>query len=137
MLSPTVQWLVNATTTSKKNPRRRARYLNSKMDDYIVLNYLVGCKNIFLMIYLHYQNVTKFCAFRRTVQDSKSYYIGQFQIFCTPGHVSRVICQVSGVTCQVSGVRCQVSGVTCHVSHVTCHIFFFFTIPPPKKISVL
>ena len=54
-------------------------------DDYIVLNCLVGCINIFLIIYLLYKNVAKFRAFCRTVRDSKSYYIGQFQIVCTPG----------------------------------------------------
>ena len=61
--------------------------MNSKMvlkDDYIVLNCLVGCINIFLIFYLLYQNVAKFRAFCRTVWDSKSYYIGQFKIFCTP-----------------------------------------------------
>ena len=63
--------------------------MNSKMflkDEYIVLNCLVGCINIYLIFYLLYQNVAKFLAFRRTVWDSKSYYIGQFRIFCTPDY---------------------------------------------------
>ena len=100
MLCQTVQWLDSVVSNSpmvsqcyynykKRSPRRRARYLNSKMDDYIVLNCLVGCINIFLIIYLLYQNVAKFRAFSRTVWDSKSYYIGQFKIFCTPGVATR------------------------------------------------
>ena len=66
-----------------------AWYLNSKMvlkDDYIGINSLGGCINFFFIIFcLLYQNVTKFCAFSWTVWDSKSHYIGQFQIFCSPG----------------------------------------------------
>ena len=66
---------------------RRAGYLNSKMvlkDDYIGLNCLVGCINIFLIFYLLYQNVTKFCAFCWKIWDSKSCYIEEFKTFCAP-----------------------------------------------------
>ena len=61
--------------------------MNSKIvlkDEYIVLNCLVRYLNIFLISYLLYQNAAKFRAFRRTVWDSKFYYIGYFRIFCTP-----------------------------------------------------
>ena len=53
-------------------------------DDYIVLKFIVGCIQIFLIFHLLYQNIVKFWTFRQTVWDSKSYYIGQFKIFCTP-----------------------------------------------------
>ena len=51
-----------------------ARYFNSKIvlkEDYIFLMCLVGCIQIFLIIYLLYQNVINFRAFGRTVWDSK------------------------------------------------------------------
>ena len=98
MISQTFQSLDSAASNSpmvsqcyynyKKSPRERARNLNSKLvfkSYYTFLNCLVGYINIFLIIYLLYQNVAKFCAFCRSVRDSKTSYIGQFQIFCTPG----------------------------------------------------
>ena len=60
---------------------RLTRYFNSKIvlkEVYIVLKCLVGCIQIFLIIYLLYQNIINFCAFGQTVWDSKSYYIGHF-----------------------------------------------------------
>ena len=85
------EWCINQSDKylnyNKRSPRQRARYWNSKMvlkDDYFGLNCLVGCINIFLIFYLLDQNVAIFPAVRQTVWDSKSYYIGQFQIFCTP-----------------------------------------------------
>ena len=58
-------------------------------DDYIVLNFLVGCINIFLIFYLLYENVAKVRAFHRTVWDSKSHDIGSFKfsvpLGSTPG----------------------------------------------------
>ena len=71
MLCQTVQWLDSVVSNSpmvsqcyynykKRSPRRRARYLNSKMDDYIVLNCLVRCINIF----------SKCCEILRVLSDS-------------------------------------------------------------------
>ena len=78
-----------------------AWYLNSKMvmkDDYIGLNCLVRCINFGLIFYLLYQNVAKFCAFRQTVWDSKSHYIGQFPIFCSPGDSLGKVLTIMGRT---------------------------------------
>ena len=77
MLCQTVQWLDSVVSNSpmvsqcyynykKRSPRRRARYLNSKMDDYIVLNCLVGCINIFFDNFL---TLSKFCEILRVSSD--------------------------------------------------------------------
>ena len=107
----------------------RARYLNSKMvleDDYISLICLVVFLNIFSIFYLLHQKVAKFPAFCWTVWDSKSYFIGQFQIFCysTPGLKLGVNKKCAlGILEDIQGNSCRIGTVR----HPRTYFFLIFS----------